>query len=490
MASEATTRSDGTHAARWARESSQRVPYGLGIALLLVTLPVASGVRGFDSAIPHHRNELISVISLVSLFACLVLALAAAIGGRRRDWAFAVGGLGLVVAHPLLDSALFLTVAWMDAIRLAIGAASLIGLTALLPSDSMTARSVRRIGLTLAGLALGVSLLAADAPMLSSASLPTAALAFGAACVSLGGIAFIYGQRRCDGALTSFAMAATTIGFGELLALRSGDLTPTVGLAAIAVTGAITAFAAAVVALFEALARAELRHDADVISRDLAIARLEARADRFAELAHDQRSSLLAIEAAAQQLQTKPSGALAGAVASEAARLNRLLADRSSERGSFDLRAAVVPMAQCMAALGTEIGVDVQGDVTVWGNVDEVVEIVGVLVDNALTHGLAPVRVEIDECNDGARLRVTDSGPGVAPPLRQSVFERGVTTLPASNSGLGLFSARQIAEQHGGSLEIADDDAFELVLPRTPSAPVTAPVEDFPPVDLRPVVNG
>jgi signal transduction histidine kinase len=50
-------------------------------------------------------------------------------------------------------------------------------------------------------------------------------------------------------------------------------------------------------------------------------------------------------------------------------------------------------------------------------------------------------------------LRVSDNGPGVDPSIADRLFEPFVTTRSRDeSSGLGLTVARQIAEQHGGTL--------------------------------------
>jgi PAS domain S-box-containing protein len=73
-------------------------------------------------------------------------------------------------------------------------------------------------------------------------------------------------------------------------------------------------------------------------------------------------------------------------------------------------------------------------------------------------------------------IEVIDSGPGVPRELRERIFERfyqieGSSTRRAGGTGLGLGIAQQLAELHGGAVEVDDAEEggarFRLRLPRS-----------------------
>jgi signal transduction histidine kinase len=69
---------------------------------------------------------------------------------------------------------------------------------------------------------------------------------------------------------------------------------------------------------------------------------------------------------------------------------------------------------------------------------------------------------------DTARIDVIDSGPGIAPAIRERVWDVYYSAR-RTGSGLGLPTARRIAEEHGGSLTFESDlgkgTDFILLLP-------------------------
>ena len=82
----------------------------------------------------------------------------------------------------------------------------------------------------------------------------------------------------------------------------------------------------------------------------------------------------------------------------------------------------------------------------------------------------AKVAVRWDVTSDDVTLLIEDDGPGLMNPA--NVFTPFYTTKP-TGSGVGLVLSRQIAEAHGGSIEISNRSdsrgcVVKVVLPRTP----------------------
>jgi signal transduction histidine kinase len=79
------------------------------------------------------------------------------------------------------------------------------------------------------------------------------------------------------------------------------------------------------------------------------------------------------------------------------------------------------------------------------------------------------VRVEARALEEGAELVVSDAGPGVAPELRERVFEPFFTSRGAHHGGIGLAIARGLVEQAGGRIQLrvatGGGAAFAVLLP-------------------------
>jgi signal transduction histidine kinase len=56
---------------------------------------------------------------------------------------------------------------------------------------------------------------------------------------------------------------------------------------------------------------------------------------------------------------------------------------------------------------------------------------------------------------NGVELRVEDDGPGISAEHRAHIFEPFFTTKKDVGTGLGLWVSKEIAERHGGNIELS-----------------------------------
>lgn len=92
------------------------------------------------------------------------------------------------------------------------------------------------------------------------------------------------------------------------------------------------------------------------------------------------------------------------------------------------------------------------------------------LIDNAVKYG-HEARVTVDRTKGAARIRIRDRGPGIEAAELARVFEpfyrvESSRSRESGGTGLGLTIARNIAEQHGGTIALANhpDGGLEVTL--------------------------
>ena len=112
---------------------------------------------------------------------------------------------------------------------------------------------------------------------------------------------------------------------------------------------------------------------------------------------------------------------------------------------------------------------------------DQFVQVLQNLLNNSMDALLVTggkIQITARRSDDRDVIVVRDSGPGIPMPDRGSVFDVLFTTK-SSGTGLGLAICKQIVEQHGGTIRVAEGESegteFQICLPTVPDTPNSIP---------------
>jgi signal transduction histidine kinase len=152
----------------------------------------------------------------------------------------------------------------------------------------------------------------------------------------------------------------------------------------------------------------------------------------------------------------------------------------SLERHPVDLSSLLTDLAAELSyvaeADGISLDAHVQGQVGVIGDILRLRQLLLILLDNALKHtssgGTAGVRLSASH-SGGARVEVTDSGPGIDPVDLSRIFDRFYRVDKArtgEGTGLGLAIAKWIVDAHSGRIwaenaAVGQGAVFTVILP-------------------------
>ncbi|HEY3471011.1 MAG TPA: HAMP domain-containing sensor histidine kinase [Amycolatopsis sp.] len=192
-----------------------------------------------------------------------------------------------------------------------------------------------------------------------------------------------------------------------------------------------------------------------------------------AEASHQLRTPLtglrLQLEAALQTPGADPYEAIRAGIAS-ADRLERTIEDllalgreRRAPRAELDLDALLDELRQSGEALleprGRALRIVRQDPPTARVAAAAVRQVLGVLLDNAVTHGRGTVTVTARDAGDTLAIDVADEGPDLG--------EADPFAAAAGGHGIGLRLARSLAEAEGGRLRLSKPDppTFTVLLP-------------------------
>ena len=206
------------------------------------------------------------------------------------------------------------------------------------------------------------------------------------------------------------------------------------------------------------------------------LARAKAAERHFLQsVSHDLRTPLTSIRGFAEAIEdgaTTDAVAAAGVIASEARRLQRLVADLLAlatvearrftlAPQDFDLATAAADSTAGFAPSATDLGLDLvfnrpAGPCPVTADPDRVAQVVANLVENALRYATASVHVGVGPVPGGAGLWVLDDGPGIPAADLPQVFGRLYQSRPRPGrpigSGLGLTIVAELVAAMGGSV--------------------------------------
>ena len=179
-------------------------------------------------------------------------------------------------------------------------------------------------------------------------------------------------------------------------------------------------------------------------------------------------------------------------IATEARRLNRLLADMLSlgriESGALHLTLEPVQVGDAVAAAAERLKRIAPDRAVSWDQKDATVsaladwDSLGQIFDNLLDNANrfappgTPISVRVSQENPGQiTIRVLDHGPGVPAAMRDRLFNRFVKgpSDDGDGSGLGLAITRGLVEAHAGSIALEDGEpgetTFRFTIPKSES---------------------
>lgn len=253
--------------------------------------------------------------------------------------------------------------------------------------------------------------------------------------------------------------------------------------------------------LAEELAAFRLR-EADVRKLLVRAERLEGIAELSASLAHEIKNPLASIRSAVEQLSRMPRASddekiLSALVQRESDRLSRVLSEfldfartgmtrvETLDLGAIAKNAARLASSQPGIADGVKI-IDKFPSSPMTFEGDE--DLMHRAFFNLLLNAVQASPPNRDVLLEGGELQphqlpgghpefaggaygilVTDQGPGIAPQIRDRLFDPFVTTKPGG-SGLGLSIVQRAAEAHGGIVMVSalgEETRFTLVLPKS-----------------------
>lgn len=199
------------------------------------------------------------------------------------------------------------------------------------------------------------------------------------------------------------------------------------------------------------------------------------RANLVSTVAHELRSPLTSVKGFTATLLDKwgrftddQKRVMLETVNADADRVTRLITDLLDvsriEAGRLEIRRQVVDLPAAVSrvfagrvAAGEpeeRFALDIRGELPeMWLDRDKIDQVLGNLVENAVSHGRGPVTVILEPADGGAAVSVRDHGEGVPAEMAGRIFRRFWRGgKRRGGTGLGLFIVKGLVEAHGGTI--------------------------------------
>ena len=227
--------------------------------------------------------------------------------------------------------------------------------------------------------------------------------------------------------------------------------------------------------------------DADRDQLRLRVGELEAGARLDRARIHEINSTIAGLVSASRLLRDDTSitatrrALMEQMIHAELGRLQRLLRESTPGGADADASPDVVDLDDTIGNL--VLAHEVRGNRVSWlpsgarvaGHKDEIAEVLNILLDNAAKHGGAgssagDTSVTVEDVADAIEVAVADNGPGIAPEVRQRLFEWEARGPSSRGQGIGLHIAQDLTRRHGGRLTVRDAARGATFVARFPKA--------------------
>lgn len=233
----------------------------------------------------------------------------------------------------------------------------------------------------------------------------------------------------------------------------------------------------------------------ELTQANLELTRIDTKRRQFiADLSHELRTPLTIIRGEAQVTLRLQSAAMSdyrttlNAILEQAVNLSRLVEDllllTRAEMNQLALTiepVALLPMIEAEvfkwqrahATQSLQIDVSALADDTyVMADKPRIQQVLSILIDNAVKYSSSDsaITIKAEPADNMVRVSVTDQGPGIPAPQRESIFERFVRfNKQQEGLGLGLPIAKVMVESHGGNITLetssSEGSTFSFTLP-------------------------